>query len=160
MGGVPPPPPHLQAPTAADPGRGEGPRESDPQLLPPKASMFTPLSALLRHGDLSGDRAFSKTPLSCPTVCSGLSPPGFLGEEEGKDRMLFGGNSRDFFFLFLFREGDGEASYLGGGYQSIHSVWTGLRVFWLVGLLRYLCAPDVGVGALSFRSARVLFLSS
>lgn len=105
MGGVPPPPPHLQAPTAADPGRGEGPRERDPQLLPPKASMFTPLSALLRHGDLSGDRAFSKTPLSCPTVCCGLSPPGFLGEEEGKDRMLFGGNSRDFFFFFFSLKG-------------------------------------------------------
>lgn len=53
MGDVLPPPP--QASTAADPGRGEGPRESDPQLLPPKASMFIPLSALLLRGDLSGD---------------------------------------------------------------------------------------------------------
>lgn len=118
--------------------------------------MFTPLCALLLRGDHSGDRAFSKTPLSCPTVRGGLSPPGFLGEEGGKGRRLFQKQySRDFFF-----EGGGEVFYFAGKNRSIRSGCAGLRVFWLAGLWRYSCAPDAGVRALSFRrSARVRFLS-
>lgn len=99
--------------------------------------MFTPLSALLLHGDLSGDRSFSKTPLSCPTARGGLSPPGFLGEVEGKDRMLFWGKKfQGFIYLFIFPEGDGEASYFGGGYQSIQCLdWApGLLAGWFVGI--------------------------
>lgn len=71
----------LLGPTSADPGAGEGPREGDPQLRPPKASMFTPPRALLLCSDRSGDHASSKTPLSCPSVRGSLSPPGFLWRE-------------------------------------------------------------------------------
>lgn len=75
-------------PTAGPREEGEGPREGDPQHLPPKASMFTLLRAPRFLGDHSGNRAFSKSPLSCPAVRGGFSRPGFSGEEEGKGRML------------------------------------------------------------------------
>ena len=91
--------------------------------------MFTLLRAPLFLGDHSGDRAFSKTPLSCPTVRGGLSPP-FLGGRggEGQNAVPKKKNSRDF-----LRRGAVRGLILEVNTNQSAAAGAGLRVFgWLV----------------------------
>lgn len=138
--------PTPQAPTLPPGALRRGPREAGgvrgkrPQLLPPKASMFTLLGTLLLHGDHCGI-ALSKTPLSCHTVRGGLfrqvSWGGGRGGQSAVSKKIPG----------MFLRVGGEVSYFRGKYKSVRRNWD-LSGGWLgIGSLY----PDAHVGSPGFR---------
>lgn len=140
--GAPPTPPGAHR---GGPREGGGAQGRRPPAASTRGEYVYPAARLLLRGDHSGDRAFSKTPLSCPARAVAFLLQVSWGVEEGKGRGYTEKkkkekNSRDF-FLGGRRVWEGGGTvvkyliYFGGECQSVRSGWAGLG--WLV----CLCAP-------------------
>ena len=147
-------------PTAGPREAGRGPGKATPQHLPPKASMFTLLRAPRFLRDHSGNRAFSKSPLSCPAVRGGFLLQVSWGKRRGRAEYCSGKKKKKIPRFFLGgSEGARKESYFGGEHQSVRGGRAGFGPRFV--LWRYPCAVDAGVGAPGFqKSERVLLLSS
>lgn len=120
--GAPPTPPGAHRRGPREGGGAQGRRPPAPST---RGEYVCPAARLRLRGDHSGDRAFSKTPLSCPTRAVAFLLQVSWGRRRGRaesytEKKKKERNSRDFLFL------RGVVKYLiyfGGECQSVRSGW-------------------------------------